>query len=216
MLTERFVVIGGGTMGVGIAYVAATAGYRVDLVEVDPARAAGIRDTLDQHWRRAVGRGKVTDAVARASTARVAISGDLNTVTPKPDVVVEAVPEQIELKKTVLGAAELLEPALLGSNTSSISIAALAEDLADPHRLVGLHFFNPVWAMPLLEVVVGPATTEQTSLRPSRSRTGSERTRSWSATHPASPPPDWVWRWAWRRCGCLPTVWPARRTSTRQ
>ncbi len=163
MLTERFVVIGGGTMGVGIAYVAATAGYRVDLVEVDPARAAGIRDTLDQHWRRAVGRGKVTDAVARASTARVAISGDLNTVTPKPDVVVEAVPEQIELKKTVLGAAELLEPALLGSNTSSISIAALAEDLADPHRLVGLHFFNPVWAMPLLEVVVGPATTEQTS-----------------------------------------------------
>jgi 3-hydroxybutyryl-CoA dehydrogenase len=77
--------------------------------------------------------------------------------------VVEAVPEQLELKKTVLGAAERLEPALLGSNTSSISIAALAEDLTGPERLVGLHFFNPVWAMPLLEVVVGPATTEQTS-----------------------------------------------------
>jgi 3-hydroxybutyryl-CoA dehydrogenase len=93
----------------------------------------------------------------------VTVGGDLAAVTARPDVVVEAVPEQLELKKAVLGAAERLEPALLGSNTSSIPIAALAVDLTGPERLVGLHFFNPVWAMPLLEVVVGPATTEQTS-----------------------------------------------------
>ena len=162
-MSERFVVIGGGTMGVGIAYVAANAGYRVDVVEVDTSRAAGIRDTLEQQWRRAVGRGKLTVADARAGIGRVTVAGDLAAVSARPDVVVEAVPEQLELKKTVLGAAERLEPALLGSNTSSISIAALAEDLTGPERVVGLHFFNPVWAMPLLEVVVGPATTEQTS-----------------------------------------------------
>jgi 3-hydroxybutyryl-CoA dehydrogenase len=162
-VNERFVVIGGGTMGVGIAYVAANAGFRVDIVESNRVRAGRIHDALAKQWRRAVGRGKLTETAAEAGVSRVVVGADLDAVAPRPDVVVEAVPEQLALKKTVLCAAERLEPALLGSNTSSISIAALAEGLTGPEKLVGLHFFNPVWAMPLLEIVVGPATTEQTS-----------------------------------------------------
>ena len=80
-----------------------------------------------------------------------------------PDVIVEAVPERLDLKRSVLAAAADRRPALLATNTSSISIAELAGALTDPERFIGLHFFNPVWAMALLEVVVGPATTEETT-----------------------------------------------------
>jgi 3-hydroxybutyryl-CoA dehydrogenase len=156
-------VIGGGTMGIGIGYVAAGAGYQVDLVEVDPDRAQAAQRTLQWLWDSAVTRGKLSEADAAASRTRIAIQPDLSQVAGGPDVVVEAVPERLELKRTVLVAAESIAPALLASNTSSISIAELAAPLARPERFVGLHFFNPVWAMALLEVVIGPATAEETT-----------------------------------------------------
>ncbi|MFD0818933.1 3-hydroxyacyl-CoA dehydrogenase family protein [Micromonospora zhanjiangensis] len=160
---ERFVVVGAGTMGLGIAYVAAGAGYGVDLVEVDVARAESAAVTLDGLWDKAVRRGKLTPGEAAESRTRVVVRTDLAAVADGPDVVVEAVPERADLKRTVLAAAEALRPALLASNTSSIPIAELATGLARPERFVGLHFFNPVWAMALIEVVVGPATTEETT-----------------------------------------------------
>jgi len=89
--------------------------------------------------------------------------GVLDDLPAGPDVVVEAVPERLDLKREVLAAAEALGPALLGTNTSSIPIRELAVGLTRPERLVGLHFFNPVWAMKLLEVVVGPATAADTT-----------------------------------------------------
>ncbi|GAB3818915.1 3-hydroxyacyl-CoA dehydrogenase family protein [Micromonospora zhanjiangensis] len=163
MVGERFVVVGAGTMGLGIAYVAAGAGYGVDLVEVDVARAESAAVTLDGLWDKAVRRGKLTPGEAAESRTRVVVRTDLAAVADGPDVVVEAVPERADLKRTVLAAAEALRPALLASNTSSIPIAELATGLARPERFVGLHFFNPVWAMALIEVVVGPATTEETT-----------------------------------------------------
>lgn len=78
-------------------------------------------------------------------------------------MIVEAVPERLEEKRAVLRDAAALRPALLGSNTSSIAIGALAAELDAPERFLGLHFFNPVWAMALLEIVVGPATAEETT-----------------------------------------------------
>jgi 3-hydroxybutyryl-CoA dehydrogenase len=87
----------------------------------------------------------------------------LTEVGTAPQVIVEAVPERLDLKRAVLRDAEALRPALLGSNTSSIAIGALAEGLDRPESFLGLHFFNPVWAMALLEVVVGPATAEETT-----------------------------------------------------
>jgi 3-hydroxybutyryl-CoA dehydrogenase len=159
-LPERFVVIGAGTMGVGIAYVAAGAGSAVHLVEVDPQRRAGARQALDELWRGAVGRGRISAAEAESARTRVSVTGDLAEVAAGPDVVVEAVPENAGLKRAVLAAAERTGARLLATNTSSIPIGSLADGLAAPERLLGLHFFNPVWAMPLLEIVVGEATGE--------------------------------------------------------
>ncbi|MEU5944034.1 3-hydroxyacyl-CoA dehydrogenase family protein [Micromonospora sp. NPDC047465] len=162
-MSDRFVVVGAGTMGLGIAYVAAGAGHAVELVEVDRARGAAAVDRLGELWDRAVGRGKLTADQAATNRGRVTLRAALAEVAQEPAVVVEAVPERPDLKRAVLREAEALRPALLGSNTSSISIAELADGLARPERFVGLHFFNPVWAMALLEVVVGPATADETT-----------------------------------------------------
>ncbi|MEU9505791.1 3-hydroxyacyl-CoA dehydrogenase family protein [Micromonospora sp. NPDC048170] len=162
-MSDRFVVVGAGTMGLGIAYVAAGAGHAVELVEVDRARGAAAVERLGELWDRAVARGKLSADRAATNRERVTLRAGLAEVAEEPAVVVEAVPERPELKRAVLRDAEALRPALLGSNTSSIPIAALAEGLARPERFLGLHFFNPVWAMALLEVVVGPATAAETT-----------------------------------------------------
>jgi len=92
----------------------------------------------------------------------VQVAAALDEVAPEPEVVVEAVPERLDLKRALLRAAAARAPRLLASNTSSIPIAALAEGLDRPERFIGLHFFNPVWAMPLLEIVVGAASAPGT------------------------------------------------------
>ncbi|MEV0004329.1 3-hydroxyacyl-CoA dehydrogenase family protein [Micromonospora sp. NPDC050980] len=162
-MSGRFVVVGAGTMGLGIAYVAAGAGYAVELVEVDPERGAEAVRRLGELWDRGVRRGKLTAEAAAADRARVTLRTDLAEVTEGPDVIVEAVPERLDLKRAVLRRAESRRPALLGSNTSSIPIAELADGLERPADFLGLHFFNPVWAMALIEVVVGPATAPETT-----------------------------------------------------
>ncbi|BCL15069.1 3-hydroxyacyl-CoA dehydrogenase family protein [Micromonospora sagamiensis] len=162
-MNDRFVVVGAGTMGLGIAYVAAGAGHAVELVEVDPGRAADAPARLASLWDRAVQRGKLGADEAAANRERLVVRTALAEVAPEPGVLVEAVPERLALKRAVLAEAEALRPVLLGSNTSSISIGELAAGLAQPERFLGLHFFNPVWAMALLEVVVGPATAPETT-----------------------------------------------------
>ncbi|WDZ86197.1 3-hydroxyacyl-CoA dehydrogenase family protein [Micromonospora cathayae] len=162
-MNDRFVVVGAGTMGLGIAYVAAGAGHAVELVEVDPGRAADASAKLTSLWERTVQRGKLDADEAAACRDRLVLRAALSEVAAEPAVVVEAVPERPELKRAVLAEAAALRPALLGSNTSSISIGDLAAGLDRPERFLGLHFFNPVWAMALLEVVVGPATAPETT-----------------------------------------------------
>ncbi|MEG3633036.1 3-hydroxyacyl-CoA dehydrogenase family protein [Micromonospora palythoicola] len=162
-MTERFVVVGAGTMGLGIAYVAAGSGHAVELVEVDRERGDAAVRQLAELWARAVRRGRLDAEQADANQARITLRAGLAEVAPAPDVIVEAVPERTDLKRAVLAEAETLRPALLGSNTSSIPIADLAAGLTRPERFCGLHFFNPVWAMALLEVVVGPATAMETT-----------------------------------------------------
>ncbi|MGC4849349.1 3-hydroxyacyl-CoA dehydrogenase family protein [Micromonospora sp. DT15] len=162
-MSDRFVVVGAGTMGLGIAYVAAGAGHAVELVEVDPERGTAALNRLAELWERAVQRGKLSADEAATNRQRVTLRPTLADVAPAPQVIVEAVPERLELKRAVLRDAAALRPALLGSNTSSIAIGALGAELDAPERFLGLHFFNPVWAMALLEIVVGPATAEETT-----------------------------------------------------
>ncbi|MET8524617.1 3-hydroxyacyl-CoA dehydrogenase family protein [Micromonospora sp. NPDC005172] len=162
-MNDRFVVVGAGTMGLGIAYVAAGTGHAVELVEVDADRGATALTRLADLWERAVQRGKLTADDAAANRQRVTLRPSLAEVAPAPEVIVEAVPERLDLKRAVLRHAAALDPALLGSNTSSIAIGELAAGLDAPERFLGLHFFNPVWAMTLLEIVVGPATAQETT-----------------------------------------------------
>ncbi|MFB9835747.1 3-hydroxyacyl-CoA dehydrogenase family protein [Actinoallomurus acaciae] len=158
-MTDRLVVVGAGTMGVGIAYVAASRRYDVELVETDADQARRATRRLRDRWDKAVAAGRTPAEEAVAARGRVRVVESLDAAGREPSVLVEAVPERADLKRAVLGSAERLEPRLLASNTSSISIRALAAALDRPDRFVGLHFFNPVWAMPLLEVVVGPSTS---------------------------------------------------------
>ncbi|HEY1488566.1 MAG TPA: 3-hydroxyacyl-CoA dehydrogenase family protein, partial [Micromonosporaceae bacterium] len=106
---------------------------------------------------------RMTAEDAAAARTRLRAVASLSDLATAPAVLVEAVPERLELKRDVLAAAAALDPALLGSNTSSISIAELAAGLPAPERFIGLHFFNPVWVMALLEIVVGPATADATT-----------------------------------------------------
>ncbi|HEY2795433.1 MAG TPA: 3-hydroxyacyl-CoA dehydrogenase family protein [Micromonosporaceae bacterium] len=162
-MSDRFVVVGAGTMGAGIAYVAANAGFDVELVEVDPQRSAAAIESLSKRWADGVTRGKIGAEDAAAARTRLVAKASLSDLAEAPAVLVEAVPERLDLKRDVLAAAAALDPVLLGSNTSSISIGELAAGLPNPARFVGLHFFNPVWVMALLEIVVGPATSDETA-----------------------------------------------------
>ncbi|GAA2610105.1 3-hydroxyacyl-CoA dehydrogenase family protein [Paractinoplanes durhamensis] len=152
-------VIGGGRMGAGIAQVFAVAGAVVCLAERDPAAAQASRDRVAMGLLRAAEKGKLTespDAVLERLVLVDAVAG----LPSDADLVIEAVPEDTALKIRVLTAAELAvgEQAVLASNTSSLSVAGIADGLRRPGRFLGMHFFNPVPASSLVEVVIGPQT----------------------------------------------------------
>ncbi|MDA2978516.1 MAG: 3-hydroxyacyl-CoA dehydrogenase family protein [Actinomycetota bacterium] len=156
----RVVVIGGGTMGGGIAHQVASRGGSVDLVEVDFETAQEAVHRIGETLDTAQVRGKLDDS--DAAKGRLLPFGSLEDVASGPDFVVEAVIEDVDLKRSLLAAAERLNPLVLGTNTSSISIDQLSRDLLAPDRFVGMHFFNPVWAIPLVEVIKGSATSAET------------------------------------------------------
>ena len=152
-------VIGGGRMGAGIAQVFAAAGASVTVVEADRAAGAAALDRLGGTLRRAAERGKLAEDPG-AVLDRITLADDIAALPADPELVVEAVPEDAPLKIAVLAAAERAvgEHTVLATNTSSLSIAGLAEGLTRPGRFVGMHFFNPVPASDLVEIVVGPQT----------------------------------------------------------
>ncbi|HEY7593942.1 MAG TPA: 3-hydroxyacyl-CoA dehydrogenase family protein [Actinophytocola sp.] len=154
-------VVGGGTMGAGIAHVLLAAGSRVTVAEADAARASAAREAVARSLRKAEDRGKL-DATAESLLARLSIVDTLAALPPAAELVVEAVPEDLSLKRRVLGeVAATCARAVLASNTSSLSITALAAGPA-AERVVGMHFFNPVPVQQLVEIVTHeglPAST---------------------------------------------------------
>ena len=152
-------VIGGGAMGAGIAQVAAFAGHPVVVLEVDPERAAAAAASVVTAAERRVDRGRMSPAAA--GPVRDGVRGSTE-VADLADcaLVVEAVVEQLEVKRVLLSSVEDVVGAscVLATNTSSLSIDAIAAGLRDPSRLVGMHFFNPAPAMRLVEVVTGLRT----------------------------------------------------------
>jgi len=161
----RAAVVGGGTMGVGIAYVFAARGCEVTVVEPDDARTDALRTTVAKVAGDGVRRGRLAPDVADGladSIARVTSTPDLPEGL---DVIIESVPESLDLKRRVLREAESRRPALLASNTSTLSIDRLAESLERPGAFLGMHFFNPVWSLALVEVIRGAATAPDTLAR---------------------------------------------------
>ncbi|SFP84452.1 3-hydroxyacyl-CoA dehydrogenase family protein [Sphingomonas rubra] len=153
-------VIGGGTMGVGIAYVAALAGYAVHVVEPDDARAAAMVRTVEATLAGAVARGKLDAAARDATAARLSRVATIEELPEGLAVIVESVPERLALKEDVLARAAARAPRLLATNTSALSIDRLAASVSDSTTFLGLHFFNPVWSIKLLEIVRGAATSD--------------------------------------------------------
>ncbi|MFJ4820503.1 3-hydroxyacyl-CoA dehydrogenase family protein [Streptomyces sp. NPDC088801] len=162
---QQMGVIGAGIMGVGIAYVFAAAGCQVTLVEPEPARAERALETVRVQAARALERGRLTSAQADGLPGRVRTIRSVGELPMETDLVVEAVPERPELKRRVLAQAGARRPVVLASNTSGLSIDGLAAPLRRPGDFLGLHFFNPVWRMPLVEIVRGTRTTEATLQR---------------------------------------------------
>jgi 3-hydroxybutyryl-CoA dehydrogenase len=145
-------VIGGGTMGAGIAHVLLAAGARVTVAEAGADAAAKARDAVAGSLAKAAERGRVA-AAPNDLLARLSVVDTLASLPPGAELVVEAVPEDAELKRRVLADAAAACPhAVLASNTSSLSIGALAERLPG-ERVIGMHFFNPVPVQPLVELV---------------------------------------------------------------
>jgi 3-hydroxybutyryl-CoA dehydrogenase len=159
---DNAAVIGGGTMGAGIAHALASAGFETWLVEVSPERQEAVTALLSDVVEDGVRRGKVPAEQAASVLARLHLVDAVDDVPIGCALVVESVPERFDLKVEVLRAAEKREPAILSSNTSALSIEELAAELAHPERFLGTHFFNPVWALHLVELVTAGTTSAQT------------------------------------------------------
>jgi 3-hydroxybutyryl-CoA dehydrogenase len=162
---DRIGVVGAGTMGNGIAHVFAQHGHPVVLVDVDRARLDGALDTIRRNLERQSRKGLIQENVVEETVGRILLATDAAAVEGAA-LVIEAVPERLELKAQVLRA---LDPAvgdgILASNTSSISITALAAGTSRPERVIGMHFMNPVPVMKLVEVIRGLQTSEATTRR---------------------------------------------------
>jgi 3-hydroxybutyryl-CoA dehydrogenase len=162
-MIERIAVIGAGTMGHGITAVAAMAGIHVALADDDPVASAAALIRIGTALDKAIERGQLEAADRAATLGRVRAAADLADEVHDADLVFEAIPERLELKQALYAAFERSSPAgaILASNTSSLPISSMAEAVRSPGRVVGLHFFNPVPAMRLVEIVRGRATSDE-------------------------------------------------------
>ncbi|HEX3379520.1 MAG TPA: 3-hydroxybutyryl-CoA dehydrogenase [Paraburkholderia sp.] len=164
MKIERMGVVGAGAMGNGIAQSAAVAGLKVVMIDVtDAALIKGVA-TLSSSLERLVSKGKLDDVVRTGALARIETSTDYQRLG-EVDLVIEAATENNDLKVRILKQIESVTrgDAIIASNTSSISITALGATLTDPSRFIGMHFFNPVPMMPLVEIIRGVRTSPETA-----------------------------------------------------
>ncbi|MEO1482554.1 MAG: 3-hydroxyacyl-CoA dehydrogenase family protein [Myxococcota bacterium] len=167
-MSETVTVVGAGTMGAGIAEVSAKAGYTVKLFDLDGGTLERARARIEKSLGKAVERGKL-DASARDETlGRIAFVPEVASAVGAAWVI-EAVPEDLRLKQKILGTLADENPdCILGSNTSSLSLTAIAGACAHPERVVGMHFFNPPPVMRFLEIVRAESTTDAVCERTQR------------------------------------------------
>ena len=157
-------VIGGGTMGNGIAHVAARSGFKVILHDIEQRSLDQALSTITKNLEREVAKGKITGDDKAAALSRI-VPATKNSALSDVDFVIEAVVENVDIKLRVFGAMdEIARPdVILASNTSSISITKIASKTKRPGKVIGMHFMNPVPVMTLVEIVRGLSTSDETS-----------------------------------------------------
>jgi len=157
---QKVAVIGAGTMGTGIAQIAARAGYRTAIYDAAEGAARRALDRIGEALARAVERGRCTAQERKEALSRLSTAVDLESAAGEADLVIEAAPEDLALKRELFGRLSRAArgDAILASNTSSLPITAIAAAARHPARVIGLHFFNPVPVMKLLEIVQGERT----------------------------------------------------------
>jgi 3-hydroxybutyryl-CoA dehydrogenase len=156
-------VLGAGTMGSGIAQVAATAGHEVVLVDVNESQLDKAGQSLTALFKRLVEKGKLSDQEATDILGRISLSSNMNDFDGS-GLIIEAIVENIKIKNTVFENLESIvdEDCILATNTSSLSVASIGSVLKNPERVIGIHFFNPAPLMPLVEII--PAVQTNTSV----------------------------------------------------
>lgn len=164
MEIRKICVLGAGLMGSGISQVAAEAGFEVSMRDVEDRFVQGGLTTIRKNYERAVGKGKMTREQADAVLARIQGTVELEPAVRDAQVVIEAVIENMDLKKQVYRDLDRLAApeAILASNTSGLSITEIASVTKRPEKVIGMHFFNPVPVMKLVEIIRGQSTSDET------------------------------------------------------
>ncbi|MBK30430.1 MAG: 3-hydroxybutyryl-CoA dehydrogenase [Euryarchaeota archaeon] len=164
MEIETVAVIGAGTMGAGIAQVCAQTGWKTNLFDAFPEGLERGMKTIDAFWDKGIARGKTTPEQKAQWSANISAFSDMKAAVEQADMVIEAVPENLDIKARVFHvlAVETKEECILATNTSSLSISDIADASGRPDKVIGMHFFNPVPIMKLLELVRHDRTSEET------------------------------------------------------
>lgn len=162
---QSITVLGAGTMGRGIAHVAAAGGYQTCLFDVESQALHDAGERIRDNLEKGVSLGKVSREVADLAQRNLRLSNDLESAVSRAELVIEAVPESMELKTRLFAQISEFAPpgAYLASNTSGLSITEMATASGRPEKFAGMHFFNPVHLMKLVELVRGLETSDQTT-----------------------------------------------------
>ena len=161
---RRVAVIGAGTMGSGIAQVCAQTGWETRLFDSFPESLERGMKNIGEFWDRGISKGKTTPEQKEEWSAKLIATSEMAEAASDADIVIEAVPEKMELKRVIFAELERIAPpdAVLATNTSGLSISEIASHTSCPERIIGMHFFNPVPLMQLLEIVRHEAVDEST------------------------------------------------------
>ena len=161
---RRVAVIGAGTMGSGIAQVCAQTGWETRLFDAFPESLERGIERIQEFWDRGISKGKTTSQQKEKWTSNLIATSEMSEAVEGSEIVIEAVPEKMELKKSIFEELGVMAPsnAVLATNTSGLPISEIASHTSCPERVIGMHFFNPVPLMQLLEIVRHEAVDERT------------------------------------------------------
>ncbi|RDE23723.1 3-hydroxyacyl-CoA dehydrogenase [Parageobacillus thermoglucosidasius] len=164
-MIRHIVVVGSGVMGRGIAYVSAVGGFETTLIDVKEEQLKSAKNEISSIFEQGITRGKITNSEKQEAEARLHYSTNLIGAVKEADLVIEAVPEKLEIKKQVFETIDQHAPAscYFATNTSTMSPTEIASFTQRPEKVIAMHFFNPVHKMKLIEIIRGLETSDETA-----------------------------------------------------